>query len=357
MRMRSSLISSAVSLAGLTCLSMAAGCDDLGKCDEAAARTPVLVGSTVMYAGQAIMVQTCATGCHASGATGAARVGAPKGLDFDVRPAAATGGLSATGAANVDAAGLATLRARQRKVYDQRYEIWEQVESDYMPPEGTGKAFRELSPGTSLTVNEDGTGVCTRGEGLASISSGSSQKILKNWLACKAPVIETQSSELRARTAGTVGDQWPQLSCSPGGGTGGDGGTDAGTDGSAGGDASTAPTFSDVFAVLASNCNACHSIDGAPGQKGFVLAPLATAYTTLLGADGTGGKVASGCASTTKPYVTPGKPEESYLLDKIKLTSGAICGNPMAFAPGLGVSAPADAELIRAWIAAGAVGP
>jgi hypothetical protein len=353
MRIRSSLLSSAVSLAGLTGLSMTAGCDDLGKCDEGAARTPVLVGSTVMYAGQAIMVQTCATGCHASSATGDARVGAPKGLDFDVRPATATGGLSANGAVNVDPASLANLRARQRKVYDQRYEIWEQVESDYMPPEGKGKAFRELSPGTAVTVNADGTGSCTRGEALPSISKGSSQKILKNWLACKAPVVETQSAELTARVAGTAGDQWPQLSCTTGGGTGGDGGTDGGV----GGDASSSPTFADVFAVLASNnCNSCHSVDGAPGQKGFLLTPIEKAYSTLLGADGKGGKLASGCASTTKPYVTPGKPEESYLLDKIKLTSGAICGDPM-FGSGLAVSSPADAEIIRAWIAAGAVGP
>jgi hypothetical protein len=177
---------------------------------------------------------------------------------------------------------------------------------------------------------------------MAPITKGSTQDILRNWLACGAPLIETQSTELTAITPGSVGDQYPTLQCS----------------GSSSGDGGTGVSFADVFPVIVANCNACHATDSFPGvAKGFALAPEATAYATLLGADGKGGKLLTACSSTTKPYVTPGSPEQSYLLDKIALTTGSICGTPMAPGPGLGKSAPADAEVIRAWIMAGAPGP
>src|SRR5688500_7897877 len=75
-------------LAGLSALT--AGCNDLGTCDDPArGRRTVKTGSgpdQVMYAGQAIMQRSCATGCHSSKTSGGGRQGAPAGLNFDLAP-------------------------------------------------------------------------------------------------------------------------------------------------------------------------------------------------------------------------------------------------------------------------------
>src|SRR5262245_48660454 len=60
---------------------------DVGTCDDPTqGRTTVAYGRSVAYTGQAILLATCASGCHSSAARGAARLGAPADLDFDLRP-------------------------------------------------------------------------------------------------------------------------------------------------------------------------------------------------------------------------------------------------------------------------------
>jgi len=365
------------------------GCqEDLGKCDEAAARKPVIrADDQVMYAGQSIVVQTCATGCHMSTAIGAARVGAPAGLDFDIGPVASTtvaqvpvtlpdGGTVSTARAVSDTAALSGLRARQRMVYDQSSEIWEQVQDDAMPPKGVGDGFRLIADlGKFFSLG--GGSACSRGKTLGAITTSETREQLRNWLACGAPVVETQNAGLAlaadAKDAtrvqvypGTVGDQFPSLTCDGtapvGGGDGGasDGGVGDGgaaDGGAADGGAAGNATFAPMYGVLAANCNSCHAATADLGTFKVRLAPEATAYATLVGADGKGGKLATACGTTTKPYVTPGKPDQSYILDKIGLTSGAICGGLMVAAPGLGKTNAAGAEKIRAWIMAGAPAP
>jgi mono/diheme cytochrome c family protein len=361
-----------------------AGCEeDLGKCDELAARKPVIrADDQVMYAGQSIVVQTCATGCHMSTATGSARIGAPAGLDFDIGPVASTtvaqvpvtlpdGGTVNSTRAVSDTVALSGLRARQRMVYEQRSEIWEQVQDDAMPPKGVGDGFRLIADlGKYFSLGSGSA--CTRGNSLGAITTSQTREQLRNWLACGAPVVETQNASLALAAdakdssrvlvyPGTVGDQFPSLTCdgtAPSGGSDGgaaDGGVADGgaSDGGAGGNA----TFAPMYAVLAANCNICHGATADLGTFKVRLQPEATAYTTLLGADGKGGKLVTACGTTTKPYVTPGMPEQSYLLDKIGLTTGPICGGLMVTAPGLGKTNAAGAEKIRAWIAAGAPAP
>jgi hypothetical protein len=252
------------------------GCqEDLGKCDEAAARKPVIrADDQVMYAGQSIVVQTCATGCHMSTAIGAARVGAPAGLDFDIGPVASTtvaqvpvtlpdGGTVSTARAVSDTAALSGLRARQRMVYDQSSEIWEQVQDDAMPPKGVGDGFRLIADLGKFFSLGSGS-ACSRGKTLGAITTSETREQLRNWLACGAPVVETQNAGLAlaadAKDAtrvqvypGTVGDQFPSLTCDGtapvGGGDGGasDGGVGDGgaadggaADGGAAGNACTA---------------------------------------------------------------------------------------------------------------------
>jgi len=125
-------------------------CDDLGECkDPALGRVPVLVGTDVMYAGQAIMVKSCASGvCHAQNATN--RYGAPAGLNFDITPVSASGTMDTDAGAvgEVAQADLARLRENQRKVFDKRSSIWKQVARDLMPPDGVGEPFRTTTNGT-----------------------------------------------------------------------------------------------------------------------------------------------------------------------------------------------------------------
>ena len=109
--------------------------------DPAQGRTPVLVGTEVMYAGQAIMVKSCAAACHSEGTTRANRFGAPAGLDFDIAPATCSTDADG-GTGGVGEEQLQRLRKHQRKVFDERHAIWEQVERDLMPPDGMGEPYR-----------------------------------------------------------------------------------------------------------------------------------------------------------------------------------------------------------------------
>lgn len=121
--------------------SLAFGCGgDLGPCDEALLGMP-----QGPYAGQQLLHSTCAGGrCHGQDAVGAARVGAPAGLNFDV-----------VAASMLDEAKVAKGTAT---VHDWRAEIWDQIGEGDMPPEGNVK----------FTADQKET--------------------VRNWLACGAPV-------------------------------------------------------------------------------------------------------------------------------------------------------------------------
>lgn len=343
---------------------MASGCNDLGSCDDPArGRTTVVIGSQVMYAGQAIMNVSCATGCHSSVTKGEGRRGAPAGLDFDLtplRPGAVISGPSGVTGVEVDPVALAGLRARQRKVFDERENIWEQVDQGLMPPGKIGETFTDLMRVVGIKF-EPTSKSCTR-DTVGYGSFGEQKKVLRSWLACGTPVVETTSPDLpfvapagdagpaeqaagAYAYAGATGYQYP--SCS--GGSDGDAGVDGG-DGD-GGPAAT--TFDAVYAILEdinNSCLTCHSGRGAMGN--FDLGASAdTAYMKLVGADMTGG--ASTCAAKPK-YIVPNDPANSYFLTMVDETlTGRCTGNVMPpFGEG-GLTAP-ELATITAWINAGA---
>lgn len=327
----------------------AAGCSEsVGSCeDPLGGRTTVGYDRGVAYTGQVILTTSCATGCHSSLAKGADRRGAPAGLDFDLRPITtpapgpvvpgSNGGIVAV---QVDPNQLAGLRARQRKVVDERDSIWEQVEKGLMPPQG-GLALNVMR----TMFGQDGS--CTGMAGLADDAQAKLQ--LRNWLACGAPLVETYSALLpvaapanavdqaagTAAYSGTVGYQYPEckMDVLPGG-----------------------PTFQQVYTTVLSSATygcataACHGTGGSAAAY-IDLGTAEKAYMALLGPTGQGGTPTTPCATNPAPHVKPGDPAGSYLIAKLG-GGGAFCGSQMPIGPPLSA---ADLELVRQWIAMGAM--
>jgi hypothetical protein len=326
---------------------LAAGCSEgVGTCeDPAGGRQTAAFGRGVAYVGQAILTSSCASGCHSSLAKGEARQGAPASLDFDLAPItnptpgpALTGSTGAIVGVQVDAAQLAGLRSRQRKVFDERDDIWEQVEKGLMPP-GGGLALNVVR----TVFGADGA--CT---GMGNLANDTQAKQdLRNWLACGAPVVEASSALLpyvppanqveqlasgAAAYSGSVGYQYPEckMDVGPGG-----------------------PTFQQVYnTVLSSATYGCTSSASCHGTGAaiFDIGTIDKAYTLLLGPNGQGG--AQSCGTNPAPYVKPGDPVGSYLVAKLN-GGGAFCLSPMPLG-GTPVS-PADLDLLRQWITAGAM--
>lgn len=165
------------------------GCGtDLGECDPDAARRIVYDDEGFpAYEGQALIQVSCGNGafCHSAQATGAARYGAPAELDFDVAIVATE-------------ADLARLERGVANVRDYREDILDLVEDGEMPPWGEATETVHRNVPRYRRVADDGT--VTR---LPFIDSFEGLEILRNWLACDAPVVE------RTDGAGTVGDVVP----------------------------------------------------------------------------------------------------------------------------------------------------
>jgi hypothetical protein len=338
---------------------LSTGCSDLGNCDEFKGRTTVVVGGVngqLLYTGQAILYQSCATGCHSSSAKGDVRRGAPADLNFDLYPlkpgAPIKDGQGNVVAVQLDPVQLAGLRTRQRTVYEQRQAIWDQVKDGLMPPTKYSN-FKSLSGIMKSMFGPDGK--CTGG-GAALTTLDADKEELRNWLACDTPVVETTSSDLPYKapasnappedkaagsvyyaTTDSVGYQYP--SC------GGDGGTTPGGE----------QSFSDLFTtILKPQCGSCHSALNPTGVTLEFNTTEDAAYVSLMGANGMGKPQGVVCAGNSVPYVTPGDPAKSYLLpkmDKAKM-SGVSCGDLMPQPIG---SDPPAIKKVRDWIMAGAL--
>ncbi|MFK8001298.1 MAG: hypothetical protein AB8H86_17010 [Polyangiales bacterium] len=149
----------------------------VGPCDEAAARQVYVSDDAEgepAYGGQALITQSCGDGsfCHASSALGADRFGTPQGLNFDLRLATN----------DVD---TERLRADQLTTFRWRRAILRTQRSGSMPPGLQGAEIVALG---------------RRYVDLPALTSDEGQEILRNWLACGAPVVERTS----ARREGVV---------------------------------------------------------------------------------------------------------------------------------------------------------
>lgn len=300
----------------------ALGCaENVGVCSGAdKGRTPVLVGDTTMYAGQAIVNAACGTGCHASTATGEGRRGVPGGLDFDLRPiseedAAGTRKNSrGETVVKLRSEQIAGLRARQRTILDHRDAMWSQLQQKLMPPDG-----RFESVLSTIFGIKSGTS-CEKGKAYSKLASGRARETLRDWLACGAPLVESNGVAVeKSRATGTVGHQYPVCEAPAG-------------------EVVTITLTSLIEGPLAS-CMGCHPGLSPPNLRSVDDAAAAFAP---------GKKPACGA----KPYVTPGDPDSSYLLDILKADDDECKHERMPLGgPYLSTS---DLQKVADWITNGA---
>lgn len=327
----------------------AMGCgEDVGPCPsdsagmtKAAGYDTVQVGSQVQYGGQAIINQSCANGiCHSSAAKGEARRGAPADLNFDLRPVGESG-VDSSGdndrgntIANLKKEEVRGLRERQRKVFEERNSIWQQVKDGAMPPPGMFAMFRKLS----TIFDTDEQTPCVRAtNGYLDITTKASQDVLRTWLACSVPIVEVNSTVVEVPgSAGTAGYQYPVC-----------GGDVVETDGGVtpdGGGAVAVVTLKDLlddsgpFGTYA--CAACHPAVA----KDFAvdLTDETKAHMTLT---------ATKAICNGKPYVTPGDPAKSFLIDVISKDDPGC--DAMRMPMGQDMSA-AEIKKVTDWIQGGA---
>ena len=137
----------------------------------------------------------------------------------------------------------------------------------------------------------------------------------------------------------------------PAAGGGGSVAAVSGGAGAAGGAASGKLSFAnDVFPkVIRSKCGACHNDGPSFGGLAFFPGPE-TAYANLVGVR-SGDKEEYLCAGSTLKRVEPGDPEKSLMY--LKLTNPS-CGRKMP-PPAFGTTTPEQIELVRQWIADGAL--
>jgi len=281
-----------------------AGCSvDLGACDMSVA-THVVYDEAGLpaYEGQSQLAVSCGNGsfCHSRAARGDDRFGAPAGLDFDVQLASA----------DASAGDLERLAAAISEVRDHRESIYLEVRTGRMPP--FGEATLVAHAGVPRFADAEGTRVpfVDSFEGLA---------VLRNWLACGAPVVE------RTEGSGTVGDVVPPL--------------DTGA---------LEPRFTSIYErVLSPLCGeSCHSPEAPDflAEHQLDLSTPRVAYDALVDV----GAMGSACDAGTR--VVPGDPAASLLLQKLAGTHD--CGDPMPLG---GTPIPSDTlDVVAAWITAGA---
>jgi hypothetical protein len=165
---------------------------DLGVCEDEVARALVYdEAGQPAYAGQALLHVSCGHGsyCHSAEATGRLRFGVPLGFDFDVAPVG-----------DGDHEALARLVAGTDTVAARSRAIFRTVEKGDMPPWGEATLEIHVNAPRYRFVEGEGT------RRLEHVDSFEGLEILRNWLACGAPVVE--------RTEGTsegVGDVIPAL--------------------------------------------------------------------------------------------------------------------------------------------------
>jgi len=328
----------------------AAGCSpDLGECDPNAALTQVYFRDATnranprngipLYAGQALMQQSCGDGafCHSPGAAGGERFGAPAGLDYDVSLACTEGRC-----ADED---IGRLVDNQHRVYRQRHAIYEVVTEGRMPPGARGRSVvaqageyvlidpEELLGCGSLCSVQDGLTVVR--EVMPAIGTPEGRRILRNWLSCGAPVVE--ATEEPTTTP-------PGLPCSNTLGTAGECIVRVAADITA-----PDPDWPSIYqGIIGPLCGqACHG----PGDLDLRadslldLSDETTAYMALVGQPAQG----SSCDGMGTRVVA-GDSAASLLIDK--LGADPACGDPM---PPSTVLLPDEViGAIAAWIDAGA---
>jgi len=155
-----------------------------------------------MYEGQALVQTTCGAGqfCHSPAAVGADRIGVPAGLNFDVALACTDETQDPTCAKPIDSCEggqtdsayctrLESLHDNQNQINHWAEGMIQEMRAGAMPPGEEGQAVRDRRQW-----------VDSSGDPLPPIESGEAQEIVRNWLACQAPVIaRTELATMQAQ--------------------------------------------------------------------------------------------------------------------------------------------------------------
>jgi len=316
-------------LTGCVVLFATSGCgQSVGSdCDEARARTVVYNASgSPAYAGQAMLISSCAGDgafCHADAALH--RYGAPYGMNFD--PTLADGARFpdlATGASHLYAAQVASHHFRD--------DIYSQVVSGLMPPGGLGQTTMGSEYRTFSATDTTGTP-------LPSLRSAEGREILRNWLACRSPVVEA-TTPITSPSCQTDADCLTHHCddghlCVPVGAV-------------EMGHAPTTPNWSSIYAtILVPSCAraGCHDAAGAAFSGHLDLSTSAIGYAALVGVAG------SNAVCGTR--IVARDPTTSYFVAKLEGTQNpTTCGGTM---PTGGMLAPSQIAIIRTWITNGAM--
>ncbi len=270
------------------------GCEDsLGTCDMTAATAVVYTPDGVpYYEGQALIYQSCAGSfCHAAGANGVARYGAPHGANLDVTVLTAT---------SVDH-DRAVLQAGLAKIKHDPEGLFDRVESGQMPPGNAGQAA-QLPIAWQRDLGAGMLGVAS----LPAVGSAQGQKLLRNWLACNAPVVAATTTYSNAAAATAIGAVLP-----------------------AHGVVVTASFQSLYDNQLKPKCAACHNL--APsnpyaGQQQLDFGTADAAYASLVGKPA----FASGKCSGKGTLVVAGNCQGSLLYQKLTTPAAMpVCGDAM----------------------------
>ncbi len=299
------------------------------NCDEDLARTPYYRTSDGVpaYGGQALILENCAS-CHSD--PGA--FGAPSGLEMDAN--------LVTGTGEEAIAGARRLLSRQTIIHQHRDLIYGQVTGGQMPPRG----FVPTESGY-----ED-----ANGNALPRITTSEAHEILRNWLACRSPVIErTTPHDVRCTTHAdcvvTYQCDTEVMTCE---------GVGRVVAGRSTEDCSTPrPEWPWIWAcqlapdLSQGGCNgvACH---GGNAGGALVMTSFDGAYDALI--NGMPGAAPNACAGQ-EPFVVPNDPDGSLLIHKLEGVDEAgmrVCGSRMPSVGGF--LTEAEIENIRMWIAEGA---
>ena len=295
----------------MLCSAVVACGPDLGNCDLPAAQKMVYLNGIPYVEGQALIHQSCAGSfCHAAGATGAARSGAPHGLDFDVAPMTK----------DSTATSLTVLQRGVNRVRDEAEELWSIIETGEMPPGEAGDR-----PDLAWTWDAAGTMPAM----LTAVDLDEARQKVRNWLACAAPVVAAttdspQAAQVRALNLGAV--EMP-------------------------GTVNVGATFDSIYTSLLVGCESCHRAASPFPNQALNFSTADAAFMTLVGKDAFSGAAAE-CAGSK--LVIAGNCVDSLLYQKL-LPEGMqknACGAPM---PLTGMPATdAQRKAVCDWINAGA---
>ncbi len=330
---RSLALSGATLSAAAATATLLAGCPaTVGEqCDDAEAlEIAYAADGTPAYTGQALLIASCggSSYCHTQTPM-VPRFGAPADLVFDP--------LLVEGAPDEEEAQLRLLRAAAT-THRYRDAVYASVVSGTMPPRGrppvpdlreAAAAFRTYGPLDPPT-----------GSPLPAINSAEGAEMLRNWLACRGPVIERTLPSSDPVTCVSDADCELTRTCDPGTGECrpvGDTVPRRATD--------LEPTWSSIHAnVIRTSCatSGCHI--GASSFNMLDLSDREDAYVALTTRDGS-----AGCGM--RSYVTPGDadPMMSLFIDKLQVMPS--CGGRM---PPSGLSADVVA-VIEEWVMNGAM--